>query len=170
MIDLNLVFILACSSLGAWALARRVWRTLMSRADADDAADQPVDDRVDQPQPNAEQPIAIGNNADNGALTGNAVDRALVPEEAREIIRFQAKIEAITALLSSGKVTNKAEAIEQVFACSRTSKSKPDSPYQRALRALDQATAAAVPEVFDATRGQRVPMTYPVTGRSGATP
>jgi uncharacterized membrane protein len=81
------------------------------------------------------QPIATTGNAINKELSGNAIAQPLIPEEARDIIRFQAKIEVLAELIKAGDVSNKAMGIEHAFKCSRTSRE--DSVYQKARRALD---------------------------------
>lgn len=91
---------------------------------------------VDQQATIAIQPIATTGNAINSELP----DNTLLPEEAREIIRFQAKVEALADLIKSDQVSNMAKGIERVFHCSRSSKE--DSPYQRARRAIDPLVKA----------------------------
>lgn len=82
------------------------------------------------------QPIAMPATADNDELRRND-QSAPIPPEARDIIRAtaveQGKAQAVAALLKSGKLTDKAEAIEQVFQCKRNS--RPGSTYMQA-RAL----------------------------------
>lgn len=80
------------------------------------------------------QPIATPDNAVNAALSGNAVD-GVIPSEARDIIRMQAKAEIVAKLLTTAKFTNKAEAIEFVFDCSRSG--RPNSTYQQALALVE---------------------------------
>lgn len=82
----------------------------------------------------ARQPIATPGNAVNAELSGNVVAGA-VPNEAREIIRMQAKAEAVVKLLKSAKMTNKAEAIELIFECSRSGRE--GSMYKRAQTLVD---------------------------------
>ena len=67
-------------------------------------------------------------NAANDSLPGNAL-----PEEVREIMRFQAKVEAVEAIIKTGKI-GQTEAIEAVFSCKRSGRA--DSPYARARAAL----------------------------------
>jgi hypothetical protein len=74
------------------------------------------------------QGIATPGNAVNAALTGNTL-----PDEAREIIRFQRAVEAVVALIGSGKV-GQTEAIEIIFGCKRSGRA--DSPYARARAAV----------------------------------
>lgn len=76
--------------------------------------------------------IAKPGNAINAGLTGNAE----LPGESRDIIRMQAKAEAVAALLRSGKLTNKAEAIELIFDCRRSGRAT--SAYQQALALVDR--------------------------------
>ena len=90
-------------------------------------------------------PIAMGNNAVNEELTVNPGDAGAVnssgnfiPSEARELIRFQAKAEAIAELINAGLLTNQAKAIEAVYHCSRTSSKRPETPYQKAKLLIEQ--------------------------------
>jgi hypothetical protein len=76
----------------------------------------------------------VTGNAVNAALPGNAVNAAL-PADVRDIIRQQAQAEAVVRLLTSKKLSNKAETIELIFECSRSG--RPNSPYQRALVLVD---------------------------------
>lgn len=100
--------------------------------------DQRIADQVAAPSTEAGQLIAKPSTPDNAQLPGNAVNSAL-PIEARDIIRAtalaQGKAEAVAMLLKAGRLTNKAEAIEQVFGCSRSS--RPGSPYQQALALIE---------------------------------
>ena len=98
------------------------------------APEKPVAAQVDQRSPTDAQWVAMQRNAINAELSGNAVAEQ-TPAEARDIIRMQAKAEAVVILLKKAKLTNKAEAIEAVFECSRTSRA--GSPYQRALALVD---------------------------------
>jgi hypothetical protein len=93
--------------------------------------DRAVAPPVDQQSTSAIQPIATTGNAINQQLN----DNTLLPEEAREIIRFQAKVEALADLIKSGQVSNMAKGIEGVFHCSRSGKE--DSIYQKARRTLE---------------------------------
>ncbi len=91
-----------------------------------------ADDSVADPLPatstSGGQRIATPGNAVNTKLTGN-----LLPEEAREIVRFQAKVEAAAAIVESGKV-GQTDAIEIIFHCKRSG--RVDSPYGKARDAL----------------------------------
>ena len=73
----------------------------------------------------------------NDPLPGNVV-AGLVPVEARDIIRMQAHAETVVKLLGAAKFTNKAEAIEFVFSCSRSG--RPNSKYQQAVKLVDELT------------------------------
>lgn len=84
------------------------------------------------------QPIAMPCNDDNAELRRNDRNAAL-PIEARDIIRAtaveQGKAEAVAALLKSGKLTSRTEAVELVFQCKRNS--RPGSTYMRALALVE---------------------------------
>lgn len=85
----------------------------------------------------AATPIATPCNNDNEALPRNppATPEPL-PEEARAIIRQQAKAEAVAALLRAKKLTNMAEAIELVFSVSRNSRA--GSAYMLAKASVEE--------------------------------
>ncbi len=111
-----------------------VWygaRYAMSSETVDQVADPAVAAPVAATSTEAGQLIAKPGNAGNAELAGNAI----VPSEARDIIRMQAKAETVVALLKSAKMTNKAEAIELVFNCSRSGRA--GSTYQQALALVD---------------------------------
>lgn len=90
----------------------------------------------------AAQLIAKPATPDNDELPRNDQSAAL-PTEARDIIRAtaleQGKAQAVAALLRSGKLTNKAEAIEQVFQCRRNS--RPGSTYMQAMALVEPLLA-----------------------------
>lgn len=77
----------------------------------------------------AGQRIAMRNNADNAALPDNVA----LPEDARAIVRFHAQVEAVIAVVETGKI-GQTEAIERIFRCSRSS--KPESVYAQARDAV----------------------------------
>jgi hypothetical protein len=106
----------------------------MSTSDDAPAAKKAVSDPVAATSTNDGQRIATPGNADNAELSGNAVADP-IPSEARDIIRMQARAEAVVALLKSAKMTNKAEAIELIFNCSRSG--RPNSTYQQAVALVD---------------------------------
>lgn len=100
-----------------------------------DSPERPVAAPVVRGATTGGQLIATTDNEDNSQLS----DNDLLPEEVRDIIRFQAKVEALAMLYNMGQVTNLAKGIEQTFGCSRSSKE--DSLYQRAKRALEPMIA-----------------------------
>lgn len=118
-----------------WPLVRPF---IMSRAPIVDRSYVPVSAPVDQPSTNTRQPIVMPDNAVNAELSGNAV-AAPIPTEARDIIRMQAKAEAVAKLIRSAKMTNKAEAIELIFECSRSGRE--GSMYKRAQALVDAILA-----------------------------
>ena len=130
----------------AWLVMRRSVRhyvqerpivqpVITSSKQVDRSDDRPVVPPVAQAAQNVGQPIATTDNEDNRQLS----DIGLLPEEVREIIRFQAKVEGLASLYRSGQITNLAKGIEDMFGCSRSSKE--ESTYQRAKRALDPLIA-----------------------------
>jgi hypothetical protein len=97
--------------------------------------------------------IAMGNNDDNAGLTNNAgnasagnVQLDILPTEIRDMIRFQAKAEAVADLMNAGIVGNQAKTIEAVFHCARASSSRPESTYQKALGLITRLAKPAKPE------------------------
>ena len=114
----------------AWEYRADIARAMSSRRPWV-SSDRAVAPPVDQQATSAVQPIATTDNAINPGLN----DSALLPEEAREIVRFQAKIEVLADLIKDGQVSNMAKGIEKGLHCSRSGKE--DSTYQRARRALE---------------------------------
>lgn len=82
----------------------------------------------------AGQRMAMPTTPINEALSGNAV-AAPLPAEVRDIIRDQARAESVVALLTTKTMTNKALAIELIFACKRSGRA--GSPYQQALALVE---------------------------------
>lgn len=112
-----------------------------------------VDPPVDQQSTLAVQRMAIAGNEVNRELN-------LLPEEAREIIRFQAKVEVLADLLADGQLSNKAKAIERTFHCARSG--KPDSLYARVNRALEPMTMKPrFPELTPEQSKQRAALGLP---------
>lgn len=64
-------------------------------------------------------------------------------DDAREVIRFFAQVDAVHSLISSGVVTNQAKAIEAVFNCTRSS--RPGSVYMKVKAALSAIGAHPTP-------------------------
>lgn len=110
---------------------------VMSSDEDEDALDRVVAAPVAATSTNGGQLIATPDNEVNDGLSGNAV-ADLIPSEARDIIRMQVRAEIVVELLKSAKFTNKAEAIEFVFKCSRSG--RPNSTYQQAVTLVDQLT------------------------------
>ena len=133
---------------------------LMSREQAPHTPIEPVDEGSCHLSPEASHPIAITSTTVNDEVTVNAGDGAgvtnpddIIPTEAREIIRHYAKAEAVADLIQAGLVTNQAKAIEAVYHCSRTSSSRPETPYQKARRQIDQLVNPR-PTYYDDLRAQ----------------
>lgn len=105
-------------------------------------SDRSVADRLPATSTNGGQGIATPGNAGNAALPGNAL-----PEAARDIVRFQARVEAVIAIVESGKV-GQVEAIERIFGCKRSGRA--ESVYARARAAVEaQIQPAPVEYVGD---------------------
>lgn len=114
--------------------------SVMSRPLIGYRPDRPVAPPVAPAHEKAGQLIATTDNEDNDELP----EQQQLAEEVREIMRFQAKAEALAMLYRSGQVSNLAKAIETTFECSRSSKE--DSTYQKAKRVIDPLIAKpAVP-------------------------
>lgn len=79
--------------------------------------------------------VAMADNAITSSLSDNVLS-----EEARDIVRFWAMVEAAERVIKHGKL-GQAEAIEVVFGCSRSS--RPESVYARARAALLARSEAA---------------------------
>ena len=133
---------------------------VMSRLSDDDDLDRAVVPPVDQQATIAGQRIAKPGNEGNGELSGNNPLPLELSVEARDIIRFAARVEALAALIRDGQVTNKAKGIERVFGCARSS--KPDSTYQRAHRALEPLLTTE--PMFAQNDGTTAPASYPISG------
>lgn len=121
----------------SWSIGGELARLFLVPVDRDDmsssAADLPArnatDASVSQPLESASAPIAMLNSAVSSPLTADEV-----------------AAHAIAELLNAGLLTNRTKAIERVFHCSVTAKSRPDTPYQRALKLVEQYQAPARPE------------------------
>jgi hypothetical protein len=120
-----------------WSIRGELARLFLVPVDPDDmssaAADQPsreaADPGVSQSVNSASAPIAMPSSAVSGELTAD-----------------EAAARAIAELLNAGLLTNRTKAIERVFHCSVTAKSRPDTPYQKALKLVEQYQAPAGPE------------------------
>lgn len=93
-------------------------------------------------------PVSVSaepNTADTEPVSGVEIDTS-----ARDIIRAA----MIAELLDSGLLTNRDKAICQVFKCSKAASTRPDAPFQVALRLVEQHRAKLGPEyvVLDENR------------------
>jgi hypothetical protein len=78
--------------------------------------------------------VSAEPNTDDTEPVSGATGASLVDTSARDIIRAS----LIAELLDSGLLTNRDKAICQVFRCSKASSSRPDAPFQIALRLVEQ--------------------------------
>jgi len=101
----------------------------MSSAPAEQPSRKAADAGVSQPVSDASAPIAMPSSAVSSELTADEI-----------------AAQAIAVLLNAGLLTNRTKAIEQVFHCSVTAKSRPDTPYQKALKLVEMYQAPAGPE------------------------
>lgn len=139
-----LIIVAACSLYFSGYPERqaRVRRWISGSVMSSDAArlhaHSPVADRLPATSPNDGQGIAKPGNAVNAELPGNAL-----PEQLRAIVRFQSKVEAVIAIVESGKV-GQTEAIERIFECKRSGRA--DSVYSRAHAAVVAQMGPVKPE------------------------
>lgn len=138
---------------------KRVGPFILSSREAWYASDNSVAPLVAQPIERPATVIATPSNERNDELQRNAVTEAVTPEAARDIIRHQAKAEAVAKLIKAGKLTNRAEAIELVFGVRRNNREGSD--YMEAKAAVE-ALLPSGPVVMTAD-GTKEPMNYPVT-------
>lgn len=92
-----------------------------------------VADRLPATLPEAGQGFATPGNAVNDRLPGQPVAAPAVPDDARDIIKFWANVEAVEAIVRTGKI-GQVEAIETIFGCKRSG--RPESVYGRAVAAV----------------------------------
>lgn len=118
--------------------------TVMSRAEADPTLDELVDERDRQLAPGAGDTMAEPSTAVNDQLTGDMVDSAfaMLPAEAREIVIFEARAQAIADLQRKNLITNLAKVIEAVYHTPRASSSRPESTYQKAKARVEELVSA----------------------------
>jgi len=90
------------------------------------------------------EPVSVSaepNTADTEQVSG-ATGASAPDTSARDIMRAS----VIAELLDSGLLTNRDKAIMQIFHCSKASSSRPDAPFQVALRLVEQHRAKKRPE------------------------
>jgi len=86
--------------------------------------------------------VSAEPNTDDTELVPGATGASAIDANARDIIRAS----LIAELLDSGLLTNRDKAICQAFRCSKASSSRPEAPFQAALRLVEQHRAKARPE------------------------
>lgn len=121
--------------------ALQLWEyatTRLRQAAENRAASLSLASEVAQESQNARKPIATPATSDNQNLRRNEVADSL-PEEVRDIIRFERGVEVVIDLLATKAMTDQARAIEIVFRCSRNSRA--GSPYMRAKAAVEARIA-----------------------------
>lgn len=94
---------------------------------------EPVADRLHATPQSEVQGVANTRNPVNTELPAQGVAQGVLPEEARDIIKFWARVEAVERIVAGGKV-GMVEAIELIFECKRNG--RPDSVYGRARAAI----------------------------------
>jgi hypothetical protein len=128
--------------LSGWSIRSELARLFlvpvdMSSVSARSGESNATDAGVSQPIESASAPIAMLSSAVSDELTAD-----------------DASARAIALLLNAGLLTNRTKAIEQVFQCSVTAKSRPDTPYQRALKLVEQYQTPARPEYISDLRAR----------------
>jgi len=106
---------------------------IMSRLLGSAGAIEAVADRLQAPSQNEVQGIANGCNPVNETLPAQPLAQGAIPDDARDIIKFWAKVEAVEHIIAGGKV-GMVEAVELIFECKRNG--RPDSVYGRARAAI----------------------------------
>jgi hypothetical protein len=115
----------------------RAWWN-MSSTGVESTSKETVAERLPATSTDSGQRIAMQGNAVNTELPGN-----LLPEAAREIIRYQQRVEDAVKIIQSGRV-GQTEVIELVFNCKRSGRA--DSPYAKARAAVQAQLGPARPE------------------------
>jgi hypothetical protein len=119
----------------------RAWWNMSSaaaRLTAIEAGDKRVRHQVPEPVSVSAKPNPEGTGGVPGGTGASAIDTS-----ARDIIRAS----VVAELLDSGLLTNRDKAICLVFRCSKASSSRPEAPFQVALRLVEQHRAKARPEM-----------------------
>jgi hypothetical protein len=101
------------------------------------AGDGPVSHQVPKPVFVSAEP-----NTDDTAPVSSAAGASVIDTNARAIIRAS----LIAELLDSGLLTNRDKAICQAFHCSKAASTRPDAPFQVALRLVEQHRTKRQPE------------------------
>lgn len=124
---------------------RAVWlRAVMSRPEVDPTLEESVDAGDRHQAPGVGDTTMKPSIAATDQLTGDLVDSAfaMLPAEAREIVIFEARAQAIADLQRKNLITNLAKVIEAVYHTPRASSSRPESPYQKAKRRVEELVGA----------------------------
>jgi hypothetical protein len=131
---------------GFWLLTSEhrvaVWiRSIMSSGVARDTAGDASAGQVWHQVP---EPVSVSAepNTDDTERVPGATGASAIDTSARDIIRAS----VVAELLDSGLLTNRDKAIMQVFHCSKAASTRPDSPFQVALRLVEQHRAKQRPE------------------------
>jgi hypothetical protein len=132
-----------------WSIRGELARLfLVSDGPADmssDVADLPsrnVSDRREWHQVPAPVFVSAKPNTDDTEPVPGATGASEIDTSVRDIIRAS----AIAELLDSGLLTNRDKAICLLFHCSKASSSRPEAPFQVALKLVEQHRAKARPE------------------------
>lgn len=127
-----------------WSVRGELARLFLTPVDmSSTGADQPLENAGDRREwHRVSEPVFVSaepNTEDTEKVSGVAG----VDASARDIIRAS----VIAELLDSGLLTNRDKAICQAFRCSKASTSRPDAPFQVALRLVEQHRAKRRPEL-----------------------
>jgi hypothetical protein len=119
------------------SIGDRVMSSVWGPAGPVEAGVGPVPHRVPEPVSVSAKPSTADTEPVPGATGANPHDTA-----ARDIIRAS----LIAELLDAGVITNRDKAICQAFKCSKAASTRPDAPFQVALRLVEQHRAKQQPE------------------------
>lgn len=128
-----------------WSVRRELARLFLVSDMSSSAADQPLENASDgwvRHPVSAPVLVSAEPNTEDTAPVPGATGASALDTSARDIIRAS----VIAELLDSGLLTNRDKAICQAFRCSKASSSRPDAPFQVALKLVEQHRAKARPE------------------------
>jgi hypothetical protein len=114
-------------------LTSQIAGQIMSRLLGSAGPIEEAGERLHATSPGGVQGFANGRNPVNDDLRPQPFAQGVIPEEARDIIKFWTRVEAVEHLTASGKM-GMVEAIELIFECKRNGRA--DSVYGKARAAI----------------------------------
>lgn len=142
----------------SWTLRGELARLFLVPADPDamsssDADQSPgnVSDRREWHRVPGPVSVSAEPNTDDTSMVSGATGASAIDTSARDIMRAA----VVAELLDSGLLTNRDKAICQVFRCSKASSSRPDAPFQVALKLVEQHRTKHGPEYRPLTDDHR---------------